>query len=227
VSGKDGVIRVDTDPILAAIVEAFTGAEFDDVPELVRRGLAGGLAARTLLDDGLVPGIREVGEQFRRGEVFLPEMMLAAEAWQEGMDELEPHLAAGVQADARGKVVIGTVKGDIHSLGKSIVATMLKTAGFDVVDLGTDVQASRFVTAALEAHAGIIAVCALMTTTVAQQREVIEHAVASGRRDELYIMVGGASTTAAWAAEIGADGHGETAADAVALAEARAAGSER
>ena len=137
---------------------------------------------RALLDDGLVAGIREVGELFRRGDVFLPEMMLAAEAWQEGMDVLEPLLSADARAEPKGKVVIGTVKGDIHSLGKSIVSTMLKTAGFDVIDLGTDVPASRFVTTALQERAGIIAVCALMTTTVPQQREVIEHAFASGRR---------------------------------------------
>jgi 5-methyltetrahydrofolate--homocysteine methyltransferase len=212
-----------TDDTLTAIVRAFTEAEFDEVRVLVREGLAEGIAARILLDEGLVPGIREVGELFRRGDVFLPEMMLAAEAWQEGMDELEPLLASDAQTEPKGKVVIGTVKGDIHSLGKSIVTTMLKTAGFEVIDLGTDVAASRFVTTALQERAGIIAVCALMTTTVAQQRDVIEHAVASGRRGELFVMVGGASTTAEWAVEIGADGHGETAADAVALAEAHVA----
>jgi methylmalonyl-CoA mutase cobalamin-binding domain/chain len=115
--------------------------------------------------------------------------------------------------------VIGTVKGDIHSLGKNIVTTMLRTAGFEVVDLGVDVPASRFVTAALEARADIIAVTALMTTTMPQQREVVEHLVASGHRDDVAVLVGGASTTRAWADEIGADGHGETAADAVSLAE--------
>jgi 5-methyltetrahydrofolate--homocysteine methyltransferase len=211
------------DPIIAAIIDAFTQAEFDEVPDLVRGGLKQGLAARTLLDDGLVVGIREVGELFRCGEVFLPEMMLAAEAWQSGMDVLEPLLLTGEATEPKGRVVIGTVKGDIHSLGKNIVSTMLKTAGFDVVDLGTDVPASRFVTAAGDSRANIIAVCALMTTTMPQQKEVIEHAIAAGRRDELFVMVGGASTSPAWAAEIGADGHGETAADAVALAESHVA----
>jgi corrinoid protein of di/trimethylamine methyltransferase len=208
-----------TQPTIAAIITAFTEADFDAVPGLVRRGLGETLTARTLLDDGLVAGIREVGEMFRRGEVFLPEMMLAAEAWQSGMDVLAPLLTEGAAAEPKGKVVIGTVKGDIHSLGKTIVSTMLRTAGFEVVDLGTDVPASRFITAATDARATVIAVCALMTTTMPQQREVVEHAVAAGRRDELFIMVGGASTSPAWAAEIGADGHGETAADAVTLAE--------
>jgi corrinoid protein of di/trimethylamine methyltransferase len=211
---------VDADPTILAIITAFTEADFDRVSELVRGGLDEGLPARTLLDDGLVAGIREVGEMFRRGEVFLPEMMLAAEAWQTGMDVLEPLMAWQREAESKGKVVIGTVKGDIHSLGKNIVSTMLKTAGFDVIDLGTDVPASRFITAALDLRASIVAVCALMTTTMPQQREVIEHAIAAGKRNELFVMVGGASTSQGWAQEIGADGQGETAADAVALAEA-------
>ena len=211
---------METNPALATIVTAFAEADFDRIPELVQKGLDAGLPARALLDDGLVAGIREVGEMFRRGEVFLPEMMLAAEAWQAGMDVLEPLLAGEPQVAAKGRVVIGTVKGDIHSLGKNIVSTMLKTAGFELTDLGVDVPASRFVTAAIDGRADIIAVCALMTTTMPQQKEVIEHLVAAGKRKDFFVMVGGASTTQAWADQIGADGHGETAADAVALAEA-------
>jgi corrinoid protein of di/trimethylamine methyltransferase len=208
-----------TNTTIGAIVAAFTEADFDQVPTLVQNALDAGLPARTVLDDGLVAGIREVGEMFRRGEVFLPEMMLAAEAWQSGMDVLEPLMAGQPRSAARGRVVIGTVKGDIHSLGKNIVSTMLKTAGFEVIDLGTDVPASRFVTTAIDSRADVIAACALMTTTMPQQREVIEHAVAAGRRNDFFVMVGGASTTRGWATEIGADGHGETAADAVSLAE--------
>jgi len=207
------------DPTFAALISAFTEADFDQVPGLVQEGLDKGLPARSLLDDGLVAGIREVGEMFRREEVYLPEMMLAAEAWQAGMDILEPLMQGQAQAVAKGRVVIGTVKGDIHALGKKIVSTMLKTAGFEVIDLGVDVAASRFVTAASDARADVIAVCALMTTTMPQQKQVIEHLVAAGRRSDFFVMVGGASTTPAWATEIGADGHGETAADAVALAE--------
>jgi len=211
---------METNPALATIVTAFAEADFDRIPKLVQKGLDEGLPARVLLDDGLVAGIREVGEMFRRGEVFLPEMMLAAEAWQAGMDVLDPLLAGQPQVEAKGHVVIGTVKGDIHSLGKNIVSTMLKTAGFELTDLGVDVSASRFVTAAIDGRADIIAVCALMTTTMPQQKEVIEHLVAAGKRKDFFVMVGGASTTQAWADQIGADGHGETAADAVALAEA-------
>lgn len=207
-----------TADVLEAITTAFTEGDCDGVAGLVQQGLDDGVAPQALMDDGLVRGIRDVGELFRRGEAFLPEMMLAAEAWEAGMAILQPRLEAA-PTDATGTVVIGTVKGDIHSLGKNIVTTMLRTAGFRVVDLGVDVPASRFVTAALEAHADAIAVTALMTTTMPQQREVIEHLIASGHREDVAVLVGGASTTAAWADEIGADGHGETAADAVSLAE--------
>ncbi len=208
-----------THELLANVVAAFVGAEFDQVPELVQRGLTAGLEPQVLLDDGLVAGIREVGEQFRRGQVYLPEMMLAAEAWQAGIDLLEPLMAGRPVQQVKGKVVIGTVKGDIHSLGKNIVTTLLKTAGYDVVDLGVDVPASRFVAKAVETRAEIIAVCALMTTTMPQQKEVIEHLLAANKREDFYVMVGGACTTQEWAAQIKADGYGATAADAVALAD--------
>jgi 5-methyltetrahydrofolate--homocysteine methyltransferase len=211
--------EADSAATLAAIVAAFVGGEYDEVTDLVQAALEDGLEPEAILLSGLVAGIREVGEMFRRGEAFLPEMMLAAEAWEEGAAVLEPHLADHPAGAARGTVVIGTVKGDIHALGKRIVVTMLRTAGFEVVDLGVDVPASRFVTAAADARADVIALCALMTTTMPQQKEVIEHLLAAGRRDQVFVMVGGASTTAEWAAEIGADAYGETAADAVALAE--------
>jgi 5-methyltetrahydrofolate--homocysteine methyltransferase len=212
-------MSADAEAPLAAIVTAFTGGDYDGVPGLVQRGLEQGVAPQAVMDEGLVAGIREVGEMFRRGEAYLPELLLAAEAWEAGVTVLRPHLTDAVPAAAAGTIVIGTVKGDIHSLGKDIVTTMLRTAGFEVVDLGVDVPASRFVAAAAEARADVIAVTALMTTTMPQQREVIAHLLASGRRDDVAVLVGGASTTAEWAAEIGADGHGETAADAVSLAQ--------
>jgi corrinoid protein of di/trimethylamine methyltransferase len=207
------------EPPLAAIVDAFTGAEYERIPDLVEEGLRLGIAPDVLLDGGLVAGIREVGEMFRCGQAFLPEMMLAAEGLESGMEVLEPLLAGRIERATKGTVVIGTVKGDIHSLGKNIVATLLRTSGFEVVDLGVDVRPSRFVATAIEAHADVIAACALMTTTLPQQREVVEHLKAAGRREDFSVMVGGASATPEWAAEIGADAYGATAADAVALAE--------
>ncbi len=214
------MLETTTDGLIKEIVAGFTEGDFDCIPELVQKGLAAGVEPDILLNDGLVAGIREVGEQFRRGEVYLPEMMLAAEAWQGGMDLLQPFMARQSSSRAKGTVIIGTVKGDIHSLGKNIVITLLKTAGFEVIDLGVDVLASRFVAQAEEHHADIIAVCALMTTTMPQQRDVVEHLFAAGKREDYFVMVGGACTTPQWAAEIKADAYGETAADAVSLAEA-------
>lgn len=201
------------------IMEAFESTEYDAIPLLVQRALDEGVGATSILDDGLVAGIRKVGEQFRRGEVYLPDMMMAADAWQDGMNLLEPLLAAQeVKREPAGKVVIGTAKGDIHSLGKNIVVTMLKAVNFDVVDLGVDVPASKFADEAEKHKSDIIAVSALMTTTMPQQRDVIEHLEARGQRERYYLMVGGGCTTAEWAEEIKADAFGETAADAVALA---------
>ncbi|MGD2039209.1 MAG: corrinoid protein [Anaerolineae bacterium] len=198
---------------------AFVRGEFDQIQRLVQEGLDKGVAPATILDDALIPGIREVGEQFRRYEVYLPEMMMAADAWQEGMDLLEPLLASqGQRGEATGKVVLGSVMGDVHSLGKNIVSTMLQTAGFEVVDLGTDVPAFRFVEEAEKAKADIIALSALMTTTMPQQKDVIEYLEARGTRTRYYVMVGGGPTNTEWAEQIGADGYGQTAADAVSLA---------
>ena len=205
--------------ILEQIQAAFVDAQFDEIQPLVQQGLDEGLDPGLILDDGLIPGIREVGEQFRRYEVYLPEMMMAADAWQEGMDLLEPLLAAqGQRGEAKGKVILGSVMGDVHSLGKNIVGTMLQTAGFEVVDLGIDVPAVRFVEEAEKSGADIIALSALMTTTMPQQKDVIEFLEARGNRAQYFVMVGGGPTNAEWAEQIGADGYGQTAADAVNLA---------
>jgi len=204
---------------LFKLVESFRNADFDAVPGLVQKGLDEGLKAEVILNEGLIPGIREVGEQFRKGLIFLPEMMMSAEAWQIGMNVIEPFMAQQ-SSKTKGTVVIGTVSGDIHSLGKNIVINLLQTNGFNVVDLGVNVPASEFVAKA-DAHcADIIAICALMTTTMPQQKEVIEHLDAAGKRSNYYVMVGGASTTQEWADEIRADAYGETAWDAVAFADA-------
>jgi corrinoid protein of di/trimethylamine methyltransferase len=205
--------------ITAELIEAFETACFYEVEALVQRGLEEGADAAPLVNDGLIPGIRAVGEQFRRGEVYLPEMMMAADAFQEGMDILQPIIArAGTERETAGTVVVATVKGDIHALGKNIVVTMLKTEGFNVIDAGVDIPASKIIDEAEKWNAEIIALSALMTTTMPQQREVIEHLKARGTRDDYCVMVGGGPTDANWAETIGADGYGETAADAVAMA---------
>lgn len=205
--------------ILERIIEAFTNGEFEEVKPLVKQGLGSGLEPGEILDKGLTRGIREVGEQFRRGEVYLPEMLLSADAWESGMDLLKPLMGSDQIQQSKGKVVIGTVKGDIHSLGKNIVIALLTMAGFEVFDLGVDVPASRFVAKMRETGSNIVALCALMTTTMPQQGEVVEHLLAASMRDDVFVMVGGACTSPGWATRIKADAHGETAADAVALAE--------
>lgn len=210
----------DGNELVKKIIDAFKRGEFDVIAALVQKALDEGAEPVNLLDNGLTVGIRAVGEQFRRGEVYLPEMMMSAEAWQESIVLLDPLLTAdNLTRKSTGKVVIGTVKGDIHSLGKNIVVTMLKAAGFDVIDLGEDVPASKFVEGAERHHADIIAASALMTTTMPQQKEIINHLEARGKRQDYYVIVGGGCTSAEWTKEIKADAYGETAAEAIALVE--------
>jgi len=185
----------------------------------VEEALKEGVAPADIIEKGMSPGMREVGERFARYEIYLPEMMMAAEAWEGAMKVLEPKLLeAGGEQKKVGRVVLGTVKGDIHSIGKNIVGAMLKMSGFEVYDLGVDVAASTFVTKAEEVEADIIAASALMSTTIPQQRSIIEHLEARGVRQRYHVLVGGGSTTQEWAESIGADGYGRTAGDAVALA---------
>jgi trimethylamine corrinoid protein len=165
------------------------------------------------------PAMKEVGERFARYELYLPEMMKSAEAWEWAMKVLEPKLLEeGKEKKNVGKVVLGTVAGDIHTIGKDIVGAMLKMVGFEVYDLGIDVQASSFVSKAEEVKADVIAISALMSTTIPQQKEIIEHLIARGVRNKYKVLVGGGSTTQEWADEIEADGYGQTAGDAVEVA---------
>ena len=197
------IITGDKDKLLVAVEDA----------------LREGVTASEIIEKGMSPGMKEVGERFTRYEIYLPEMMMAAEAWEQAMKVLEPKLlAAGAERKKVGRVVIGTVKGDIHSIGKNIVAAMLKMSGFEVFDLGVDVAASAFIAKADEVSADIIAASALMSTTMPQQKEIIEHLKARRVRDKYCVLVGGGSTNQEWADSIGADGYGRTAGDAVALA---------
>jgi corrinoid protein of di/trimethylamine methyltransferase len=198
---------------------AIIAGDKDKVLVAIEDGLREGKTPSDIIEKGMSPGMKEVGERFARYEIYLPEMMMAAEAWERAMKVLEPKLlAAGAERKKVGRVVIGTVKGDIHSIGKNIVAAMLKMGGFEVFDLGVDVAASAFVMKAEEVGADIIAASALMSTTTPQQKEVIEHLKARGVRDKYCVLVGGGSTNQEWADSIGADGYGKTAGDAVALA---------
>lgn len=173
----------------------------------------------TIIQRGMMPAMEKIGNQFTCGEIFLPEMLMAAEAWNEAMKLLKPKmLAAGESVTTIGTIVIGTVQSDVHEIGKNIVATLLSTTGFEVHDLGVDVSASKFIERAEEVGADIIAASAIMTTTMTYQQDILEHLKASGMRDKYIILVGGGVVNQEWADEIGADGYGQTAIDGVRVA---------
>ena len=179
----------------------------------VEQALAEGIAPDTILNDGLIDAMAEVGRLFEEGEFFVPEMLIAARAMSAALDLLKPHLVAqGVEPI--GKVAIGTVKGDLHDIGKSLVAMMLEGAGFDIVDLGVDVSAEKFIEAA-RGGAKIVAMSALLTTTMPNMKTTVQAFEEAGLRDDTLIMVGGAPVTQAFADEIGADGYSSYASSAV------------
>ncbi len=198
-----------------AVIDGDTAA----ASSLAEQALATGVPPIDAIDRGYVPGLSHVGQLFAEGELFLPDMMLAARAMQKALAILEPELKRlATERTVVGRVVMGTVKGDIHEIGKNLVGMMLSTSGFEVTDLGVDVAPERFVEAAREHHADIVGVSALLTTTMAGQRTVVEALAAAGMRSQTRVIVGGAPASAAWAAEIGADGYSEDAIGAVTLA---------
>jgi len=160
----------------------------------------------SIIDGALAKGLEVVGSKFEEGEFFLPDMMLAAQAMEAAINILEPMLQKGSQTTL-GKIVIGTVEGDIHEIGKNIVILILKSAGFEVFDLGVNVPSARFIEAVKERGAQILGISALMTTTIAKQKEIIDMLAAEGLRDKVKVMVGGAPITPEWAERIGADSY--------------------
>ncbi|MFX1513341.1 MAG: B12-binding domain-containing protein [Promethearchaeota archaeon] len=173
-----------------------------------------------VIEEVLGPMMEEIGEKFDKFEIFLPDLMCAAEAMQAATTVLTKSLKESEieRPKTKGKIVIGTVHGDIHEIGKDIVKTMLEVQGFEVFDLGKDVPSMRFIEKAEEVNADIIALSALMTSTMSSQKEVIELLTAMGRRDDYVVLIGGAPTSLAWQKEIGSDGWGQTAAEAGKLA---------
>ena len=185
---------------------------------LAEQALTAGIPPLDAIDKGFVPGLTQVGEEFAAGDLFLPDMMLAARAMQKAVSILEPEMKRqSAERHVAGRVVLGTVKGDIHEIGKNLVGMMLATSGFEVHDLGVDVAPERFVEAAKEHGADIVGVSALLTTTMAGQRTVVQQLDAAGLRPNCRVIVGGAPASSTWAAEIGADGYSEDAIGAVAL----------
>jgi corrinoid protein of di/trimethylamine methyltransferase len=176
--------------------------------------LAGGAAPRAILDEALLPGMEVVGQRMREGECFIPEVLLSARVMQACLDLLRPRMAAGDEA-GMGTVVIGTVEGDLHDIGKNLVGMLLQGAGFTVVNLGTGVSAADFVAAVKEHAPAIVGMSALLTTTLPRMGETIALLKDEGLRESVKVMVGGAPVTAAYAEEIGADGYGANAGMAV------------
>lgn len=171
------------------------------------------------INKGFTVGMDEVGALYSSGEYFLPDLILGGEAMKAALAVLEPALlASGQERKVLGTVVLGSVKGDIHEIGKALVGSMLSANGFKVYDLGIDIEAEQFVTAAREVNADIVALSALLTTTMLRQREVIEHLAEAGLRERVKVMVGGCPVTQAWADTIGAEGYAEDAAGAVTVA---------
>jgi 5-methyltetrahydrofolate--homocysteine methyltransferase len=182
--------------------------------QLVAEALASGLAPREVLDSGLIAGMDVVGEQFRARDIFLPDVLLAARAMYAALDVLKPLLAQDGVPSA-GRVVVGTVQGDLHDIGKNLVGIMLKGAGFDVIDLGNDVAPERFVDTAESSGAAVIGMSALLTTTMPRMSAVVDLVQARGLAGRIRTIVGGAPVTESFAREIGADAYGFDAANAV------------
>jgi len=190
--------------------------DFHAVGEITKSALESGLSPSDLLDQALIPAMDIVGSEYECGVRFIPEMLVSAEAMKESMIILRPLLSESGVAP-KGRILIGTVEGDLHDIGKDLVTTMLEGAGFEVIDLGVEVSADRFVEAVLEAEPDIVALSALLTTTMVHMPEVIDRLTKAGLRSSVMIIVGGAPVTKVYADQIGADGYADDAAAAVTM----------
>ncbi len=200
--------------ILNEIGQSLIAGDDARVAELVARAIGSEVPTTEILDEGLIGGMNVVGDRFRKHEMFLPEVLLAARAMAAGVDLLKPLLIAE-EVPSRGKVVLGSVQGDLHDIGKNLVAIMLEGAGFEVVDLGIDVPAERFVDTAVAESAAVIGVSSLLTTTMAGMKGVVELVEERGLAGKVKVIVGGAPLSAEFARSIGADGFAYDAANAV------------
>jgi 5-methyltetrahydrofolate--homocysteine methyltransferase len=202
---------------LNQLKEAVLNGEYTKSGALTEEALKGGASAEAVLNDALIAAMDKVGELFKEGEIYVPEVLLAAKAMHAGMDVLKPELVkSGVES--RGKVVVGTVRGDLHDIGKNLVAMMLEGAGFEIIDLGNDVPAEEFVEAAEKNGAQVIGMSALLTTTMHVMKETVELLKQKNLDAKVKTMIGGAPVTLSYAEEIGVDGYGDDAATAVDIA---------
>jgi 5-methyltetrahydrofolate--homocysteine methyltransferase len=203
------------DQIVQQIFQGIVEGNQGQVSESVDAALASGVPARTILDEGMLAAMAEVGRQFEEGECYVPEMLISARAMKTGLAKLQPSLKE-TNVQAAGLVALGTVKGDLHDMGKNLVGMMLEGAGFKVKDLGVDVPPEKFVAAADEVD--VIGLSALLTTTMGNMKNTLEALDAAGKRPKVKVIVGGAPVTEDYAREIGADGYAADASRAVALA---------
>jgi len=208
-----------SEELFKQMAQAVIEGDDEEAASLAQQALDQGVAPLDAINKGFTPGMDEVGELYSTGEYFLPDLILGGEAMKTALAVLEPALkASGQSREVLGVVVLGTVKGDIHEIGKSLVGSMLAANGFEVYDVGIDIEASEFVAKAQEVQADIVALSALLTTTMLHQRDVIEHLAEAGLRERVKVMVGGSPVTQGWADQIGADGFAEDAANAVVAA---------
>ena len=207
-----------SDEMYQKLAQAVIDGEPEDAETLAKQALEQGLDPLTCINEGLTKGIQKVGELFASGEYFLPELIIGAEAMKKALAVLEPAMVGDQSREVVGRVVLGTVEGDMHEIGKTLVGTMLIANGFQVFDIGVDKSAGEFVAAVQENNADIVGASALLTTTMLQQKKLIEALEKANLKDKVKVMVGGAPVTASFASEIGADGYAEDAISAVDLA---------
>lgn len=199
------------------LYDAVLNGNFKAARDITQQALAEGVDPQTLVNDTMIPAMNEVGRRYEANEYYVPELLIAARAMKASLELIRPLLTAR-GAEPVGRVVIGTVQGDLHDIGKNLVAAMLEGAGFEVVDLGVDVPPEKFIAAIKDKHATLVALSALLTTTMHSMKAVMETLQSSGLRANVKVMIGGAPVTQKYADEIGADGYSSNANAAVALA---------
>ena len=204
--------------IFEQIAEEVIKGQADSVKQLVNQALSENISAEDILNNGLVGGMNVVSVKFKNNEFFIPEVLVSARAMTAGLEIINPLLAAA-NVKAKGKVVIGTVKGDLHDIGKNIVGMMLQGAGYEIVDLGADVPKEKFIEYAEKEDAQMVGMSALLTTTMIYMQEIIDGLKEAGLRDKVKVIIGGAPVTQAYADQIEADGYAPDAASAIDLAE--------
>ena len=207
-----------SEEIYQGLAQAVIDGEDEDAVNLANQALELGIDPLECINEGLTKGIQRVGELFSSGEYYLPELIIGADVMKAALDILEPAMLADQKREVVGKVVLGTVEGDLHEIGKTLVGTMLTANGFQVIDIGVDCGPGDFLKAVMDNNATLVGASALLTTTMLSQKDIIAALEDANLRDKVKVMVGGAPITRSWAEEIGADGYAEDAVSAVALA---------